>query len=129
MFLSLDFLCVPSKPPGPVVAYYTEVLGGTLQFRVKAMGTEVAAVKLSEEGPLVLLAEHLEGTMPILIYRVESLSEAMRVLEKRRWKRGEVFEIPHGPCCTFTAEGGQRLAIYELARPDANTYFLGQFDT
>ena len=129
MFLSLDFLYVPSKPPGPVVAYYTEVLGGTLQFRVKAMGTEVAAVKLSEDGPLVLLAEHLEGTMPILIYRVENLSEAMGVLEKRHWKRNEVFEIPHGPCCTFTAEGGQRLAIYELARPDANTYFLGRFDT
>lgn len=129
MFLSLDFLYVPSKPPGPVIAYYTEVLGGTLQFRVKAMGTEVAAVKLSEEGPLVLLAEHLEGSLPILIYRVGNLSEAMRELERRRWKRGEVFEIPHGPCCTFTAEGGQRIAIYELARPDANTYFQGRFDT
>ena len=129
MFMSLDFLYVPSKPPGPIVSYYTEVLGGKLQFRVKAMGTEVAAVKLSEDGPLVLLAEHLEGTMPILIYRVKSLSEAMRELEKRQWKRGEVFEIPHGPCCTFTAEGGQRLAIYELTRPDANTYFRGRFDT
>jgi hypothetical protein len=129
MFLSLDFLYVPSKPPGPVVAYYTGVLGGTLQFRVKAMGTEVAAVKLSEEGPLVLLAEHLEGVQPILIYRVGKLRDAMRELERRNWKRGEVFDIPHGPCCTFTAEGGQRLAIYELARPDANTYFLGRFDT
>lgn len=129
MFMSLDFLYVPSKPPGPVVAYYTDVLGGTLQFRVKAMGTEVAAVKLSEEGPLVLLAEHLEGNLPILIYRVENLERAMKDLEGRRWKRGEVFEIPHGPCCTFTAEGGQRLAIYELARPEANKYFLGRFDT
>lgn len=129
MFQSLDFLYVPSKPPGPVVAYYTDVLGGTLQFRVKAMGTEVAAVKLSKEGPLVLLAEHLAGSQPILIYRVENLEQAMQELERRKWKRGEVFEIPHGPCCTFTAEGGQRLAIYELARPDANTYFLGRFDT
>lgn len=39
MFQSLDFLYVPSKPAGPVVDYYTGVLGGTLQFRVKAMGT------------------------------------------------------------------------------------------
>lgn len=128
MFMSLDFLYVPCKRPGPIVAYYTEVLGGTLQFRVKAMGTEVAAVKLSEEGPIVLLAEHLEGNVPVFVYRVKDLSEAMRELERRRWKRGEVFEIPHGPCCTFTAEGGQRLAIYELARPEANTYFLGRFD-
>ena len=67
MFLSLDFLYVPSRPPGPVVAYYTDVLGGTLMFHIKEMGTEVAAVKLSDVGPLVLLAEHLEGNLPILI--------------------------------------------------------------
>ena len=61
MFLSLDFLYVPSRHPDREIAYYTETLGGTLLFRVKSMRTEVSAVKLSEEGPLVLLAEHLEG--------------------------------------------------------------------
>jgi len=128
MFLSLDFLYVPSKPPGPVVAYYPGVLGGTLLFRIKEMGTEVAAVKLSETGPLVLLAEHLEGSLPILIYRVENLQKAMREMERQRWKRGEVFEIPQGPCCTFIAEGGQRLAIYELTRPEVAQHFMGRFD-
>jgi len=128
VFLSLDFLYVPSKPPAAVVGYYTKVLGGTMLFRVKAMGTEVAAVKLSEEGPLVLLAEHLDGTQPILIYRVADLQRSMRELTSRGWKRGEVFEIPHGPCCTFTAGGGQRLAIYELTRPDATDHFMGRFD-
>ena len=128
MFLSLDFLYVPSRPPGPVVAYYTEVLGGTLMFRIKDMGTEVAAVKLSDVGPLVLLAEHLEGNLPILIYRVENLQRAMGEMERRKWKRGEVFEIPQGPCCTFTAEGGQRLAIYELTRPEVAAHFMGRFD-
>jgi len=128
MFLSLDFLYVPSRPPGPVVAYYTDVLGGTLMFRIKEMGTEVAAVKLSDVGPLVLLAEHLEGNLPILIYRVENLQRAMGEMERRKWKRGEVFEIPQGPCCTFTAEGGQRLAIYELTRPEVAAHFMGRFD-
>ena len=128
MFLSLDVLYVPSRPPGPVVAYYTEVLGGTLMFRIKDMGTEVAAVKLSETGPLVLLAEHLEGSLPILIYRVENLQKAMGEMECRQWKRGEVFEIPQGPCCTFTAEGGQRLAIYELTRPGVIEHFMGRLD-
>lgn len=46
----------------------------------------------------------------------------------RGWTRGEVFEIPHGPCCTFTASGGQRLAVYELTRPGATEHFLGRFD-
>ena len=128
MFLSLDFLYVPSRPPGPVVAYYTDVLGGTLMFHIKKMGTEVAAVKLSDVGPLVLLAEHLEGNLPILIYRVENLQRAMGEMERRKWKRGEVFEIPQGPCCTFTAEGGQRLAIYELTRPEVAAHFMGRFD-
>ncbi len=128
MFLSLDFLYVPSRPPGPVVAYYTDVLGGTLMFHIKEMGTEVAAVKLSDVGPLVLLAEHLEGNLPILIYRVENLQRAMGEMERRKWKRGEVFEIPQGPCCTFTAEGGQRLAIYELTRPEVAAHFMGRFD-
>src|SRR5437870_12777801 len=117
MFLSLDFLYVPSRPPGPVVAYYTEVLGGTLMFRIKDMGTEVAAVKLSETGPLVLLAEHLAGSLPILIYRVENLQKAMGELECRQWTRGEAFEIPQGPCCTLTAEGGQRPPTYALTPP------------
>ena len=128
MFLSLDFLYVPSRPPGPVVAYYTDVLGGTLMFRIKEMGTEVAAVKLSDVGPLVLLAEHLEGNLPILIYRVENLQKAMGEMERRKWKRGEVFEIPQGPCWTFTAEGGQRLAIYELTRAGVIEHFMGRFD-
>ena len=128
MFLSLDFLYVPSRPPGPVVAYYTDVLGGTLMFRIKEMGTEVTAVKLSDVGPLVLLAEHLEGSLPILIYRVENLQRAMGEMERRKWKRGEVFEIPQGPCCTFTAEGGQRLAIYELTRAGVIEHFMGRFD-
>lgn len=129
MFLNLDFLYVPSKNPDREIAYYTEVLGGTHLFRVKAMDTEVSAVRLSAEGPLVLLAEHLEGEQPILIYRVEKLREAMRELKKRGWQQGETLEIPHGPVCVFTAEGGQRLAIYELTRPNATEFFLGRFDS
>jgi hypothetical protein len=128
MFLSLDFLYVPSKPPDPVVAYYTEVLGGTLLFRIKEMGTQVAGIQLSKTGPLVLLAEHLEGSLPILIYRVENLDRTMREMERRGWKRGERFQIPQGPCCTFTAEGSQRLAIYELTRPDVIEHFMDRFD-
>jgi hypothetical protein len=30
--------------------------------------------------------------------------------------------------CVFRAPGGQRLAVYELTRPDANAHFIGRFD-
>ncbi len=84
MLLSLDFVYIPSKHPDREVAYYTDILGGTLIFRIKEMGTEVSAVRLSEHGPLVLLAEHLEGDVPILIYRVEDLEQEMNALEETR---------------------------------------------
>ena len=38
------------------------------------------------------------------------------------------IEIPQGPCCSFQAPGGQRLAIYELARPEVEQHFVGRRD-
>lgn len=127
-FLSLDFLYTPCRDPEKEIAYYTETLGGVLLFRVKAMGTEVSCVRLSAEGPLLLLAEHLEGELPVLVYRVASLAKTKRALKRRGWQADEEFEIPHGPICVFTAEGGQKLAVYELTRPEANEHFMGRFD-
>jgi len=127
-FLSLDFLYIPSRDPDREIDYYTRVLGGVLLFRVKAMGTEVSAVRLADEGPLLLLAEHLEGQLPVLVYRVDDFTKATRRLKRRGWVPADTFEIPHGPCALFTAEGGQRFAIYELTRPEANQHFLGRFD-
>jgi hypothetical protein len=49
-FLSLDFLYVPSRDPDREIDYYTRVLGGVAVFRIKAMGTEVAGVRLSQDG-------------------------------------------------------------------------------
>jgi hypothetical protein len=126
-FLSLDFLYVPSRDTARDFAFYTETLGAVPLFRIKHEGTEVAAVRVSREGPIVLLADHLEGDQPIAIYRVARLDETKRALEARGWHADEEFEIPHGPICTFEA-GGQRLAIYELTRPGANEHFIGRFD-
>jgi hypothetical protein len=62
------------------------------------------------------------------VYRVPNLAAAMRELASRGWTRGETFEIPHGPICSFTTPGGQRLAIYELTRPDVADHFAGRRD-
>jgi hypothetical protein len=129
LFLSLDFLYVPSLDPEGDLAYYTHTLGGVPVFRIKSEGSEVSAVRLSQSGPLVLLAGHLEGELPIFIYRVADLNAAKRALKERGWDAEEEFEIPHGRICTFTAAGGQRLAIYERTRPEADTHFAGRFDT
>jgi hypothetical protein len=128
LFLSLDFLYVPTRDPERDLDYYTRVLGGTAVFRVKAMDTEVAGVRLSQDGPLVLLAEHLEGELPVLVYRVANLKKTRLQLKRRGWTPRDEFEIPRGPCAIFEAGGGQHMAIYELTRPGANDHFLGRFD-
>ena len=106
--------------------YFTDVLGARLVFAIQSMDTKVAMLELTEGPPLVLLADHLEGERPILIYRVADLREMLSVMEARGWAREETFEIPQGPCCTFVAEGGHRIGVYQLTRPDVGKSFEGR---
>jgi len=92
------------------------------------MGTRVAKIELTDGPPHVLLTDHLEGDLPIFIYRVDDLDATMRALKKRGWRRAQTLEIPMGPCCSFTTPAGHRLAIYELTRPEVVKHFDGRFD-
>ena len=121
---SLDFVYIPSKNVDTDLKYYAEKLGAEVVFNIKDMGTQVAQVKLGD-GPRLLLAGHLEGEVPILVYRVDKLKQAIKELKARGWRKEHEVELPHGPCCTFTATGGQRFAIYQLVRPEADS-FLGR---
>jgi hypothetical protein len=124
----LDFLYVPSRDVAADLGYFTEVLGGRVVFAIQATGTRVAAVRLTEQPPLVLLADHLEGERPILVYRVPDLDAAMADLEARGWQRQHTLEIPHGPCCSFRTPGGHRVALYQLTRPEVAAHFEGRRD-
>lgn len=117
MFEQLDYVYMPSSDVAADLAYFTDVLGGRVVFAIDGMGTRVAMVQLSDGPPRILLAGHLDGDKPVLVYRVPDLRAAMAELEGRGWVRGHSLEIPQGPVCSFTAPGGQRLAIYELSRP------------
>ena len=113
LFEQLDFVYMPSRDVPADVRYFTEVLGAELVFAIDGMGTRVAMVELSESPPRVLLADHVEGDVPILVYRVASLRAAMTELAERGWKKARTLELPMGPASSFTAPGGQRLALYE----------------
>jgi hypothetical protein len=127
-FQSLDFVYMPSNDVAADMAYFTDVLGGRLIFAVEGMGTRVAMVELTEAPPRVLLAGHLEGEQPVLVYRVADLEQAMHELVARGWQRESTFEIPHGPVCPFRTPGGHRLAIYQLVRPEVGEHFEGRRD-
>ena len=127
-FQSLDFVYMPSSDVAADVQYFTSVLGARLVFAVEGMGTRVAMIELTEGPPRVLLAGHLHGDQPVLVYRVDDLATASRELQGRGWKREPTFEIPHGPVCSFRTPGGHRLAIYQLLRPEVGEHFAGRRD-
>jgi hypothetical protein len=122
-FQQLDFVYTPSRDVATDLAYFTEVLGGRVVFAVEAMGTRVAAIQLTQSPPLVLLAEHLEGDRPILVYRMADLDAALAVLVAHGWQRQPTLEIPQGPCCSLRTLGGHRIALYQLTRPEVASRF------
>lgn len=127
-FERLDFLYTPSADVSRDMAYFEDVLGGTVVFAVEGMGARVAAIELAEGSPLLLLADHVEGERAILVYRVSDLATTLSELESRGWVRERTFEIPHGPICSFHTPGGHRVAVYELTRPEAAGHFDGRRD-
>ncbi len=106
MFERLDYIYMPSTDVAADVAYFTDVLGGRLVFAVEGMGTRVAMVELTAEPPRILLAGHLDGDRPVLVYRVDDLDASIAELEGRGWKRGHTLEIPQGPVCSFARPAG-----------------------
>lgn len=127
-FEQLDFLYTPSRDVAADLAYFTEVLGGRVVFAIDAMGTKVAAVELTSGPPTVLLTDHVEGDRAILVYRVADLEATLAEIEAAGWVREHSFDIPHGPCCSFTTPGGHRVALYQLTRPEVADHIDGRRD-
>ena len=128
-FISLDYLYFSAPEINQAVRFYTQVLGGTLVWRVRDDATTVAAVRLTGSDPLVVLADHLPMGAALVVFRVLSLSEVRERLSRDGWStQGEPFELPQGPCIVFRDPGQQRFAAYERVRPEADRRFEGRFD-
>jgi hypothetical protein len=119
---------VPSRDVAADLRFYVQMLGGEVVFAIEAFGARVAEVKVAEGGPRLVLADHLEGEVPVLIHRVGHLEAALAELERRGAEVEARFEIPYGPCSTLRTPGGQRLALYELTRPEMDERFRGRQD-
>ena len=128
VFESLDFIYVPTEDVDGSARGYVEELGAELVWKVRGMGTVVACLRISNVGPAILLSGHLEGTTPILIYRVADYASTVAKLRAESACGVREIEIPHGPCASFSAPGGQRFAFYELTRPHADEHFAGRID-
>lgn len=128
LFLQLDYLYMPSRDVPADLRFFEEVLGARPVFAIDGMGARVAMLELGQPPPHVLLADHLDGDAPVLVYRVTDLDAAIGILRGRGWKGGSRLEIPQGPICSFVDPGGHRLAIYQLTRPQVIESFAGRRD-
>jgi hypothetical protein len=127
MFESLDFVYLPSRDVEGDLRHFVDVLGGKLVFAIEAFGTRVAMVDLTGAPPAVLLAGHLEGDQPILVFRVGDLEQAIEELQRRAQVAAR-FGIPHGPGAELVLGGPQRVALYQLTRPEVPGRLVGRRD-
>jgi len=127
-FLSLDYLYTPSADVAADARFFVTTLGAEFVFAIESSGTRVAMLRLSSDGPSILLTDHLEGDRPILVYRVANLAGAMRDLAARGWTDDRTLELPPGPATSFTSPGGHRVALYEAVRPFVVESFAGRRD-
>jgi hypothetical protein len=128
MFDRLDFVYLPSRDVAGDVIHFSRRLGAEVVFAIEAFGTRVAMVRLAPDPPPLLLAGHLDGDQPVLVYRVADLDRTVAELRDREVKTGARFEIPHGPGVEITNPGPQRLALYQLTRPGADERLGGRVD-
>ena len=128
MFDRLDFVYLPSRDVAADLRHFTGGLGAEVAFAIEAFGTRVAMVRLDPHPPALLLAGHLDGDQPILVYRVAELERTITELRRREVEVAMRFEIPHGPGAELTNPGPQRIALYQLTRPEVGERLGGRRD-
>jgi hypothetical protein len=119
---------VPTPDVDDTVDRYVGLFGAEVRWKVRGMGTVVACLTVAGDGPAILLTGHLHGDVPILVYRVADYRATIAGLKAGGAEQVHELEIPHGPCASFQAPGGQRFAVYQLVRPEAANFFEGRID-
>ena len=119
LFTKVAFLYVGSSQFEDDLHFYQDVLGARLVWGFDRFGAKVAAFDLGD-GPLVLIASHLNSPSTLPILEVDDLEEAVSVLTKQNWQaeRGPI-EIPNGPCYIFRDPSGNRYGLFQNIRPSA----------
>ena len=116
-FIRLVYIYVGSSDFEKDLDFYGKKLGARLVWNRRAFGARVAAFDLCGE-PYLLIADHVKAPSKRLIYEVEDLEEAVKVLKARGWsQQGESFEVPDGPCVNFSDASGNSYAVLQMSRP------------
>jgi hypothetical protein len=128
VFDELEFIYCPSSDVSIERTYYVERLGAHVVFAIEAFDTRVAMLRLTATGPKLLLAQHVHGEQPVLIYRVPDLDAAEAELSARGVGLSPRFGFPDGDAVELEVPGPQRIAIYERTRPERAAQLEGRID-
>lgn len=128
VFDELEFIYCPSADVAAERTFYVEALGAQVVFAIEAFGTRVAMLRLTPDDPKLLLAEHLQGDRPVLIYRVPDLDAIEADLTRRAVEFGPRFGFPDGDAIEVDLPGPQRIAVYERTRPERARQLEGRID-
>jgi catechol 2,3-dioxygenase-like lactoylglutathione lyase family enzyme len=123
VFDRLDFVYQPSRDVAADLAFYVDRLGAQVVFAVERFATRVAMLRVSDDGPHLLLAEHLDGDAPVLVYRVDDLGAA-----RERLPACEPFEFPFGDGLLLSSPVPQRIAVYERTQAERGASLTGRRD-
>lgn len=128
VFDELEFIYCPSSDVAAELEHYVDGLGGEAVYAIEAFGTRVAMLRLTVDGPKLLLAQHLHGEQPVLIYRVPDLGAAETELARRGVGHSPRFGFPDGDATELDLPGPQRIAVYERTRPERAAELEGRRD-
>jgi len=128
VFDELEFIYCPSSDVSTELAYYVEGLGAQVVYAIEAFDTRVAMLRLTVTGPKLLLAQHLHGEQPVLVYRVPDLEAAETELARRGVALSPRFGFPDGDATELDIPGPQRIAVYQRTRPERAAQLEGRID-
>ncbi len=102
------------------IAFYERAFGAEFLWHFQRFGTEVAAVRVSAAGPLVLLAEHRPVPSCLPIWTVADLDATVaRPAAAGFADRGETAGTPDGPVHVLRDPDGNELGLLQQDVPNA----------
>jgi predicted enzyme related to lactoylglutathione lyase len=116
----LEYLYMGTADFARDLAWWRDVMRGEVAWNFEAFGARVAALRVWEKGPLLLVADHRPAPSLLPVFAVDDLEAAMADLQARGWRaEGDPFGIPDGPCVLFKDPSGNEFAMYGDERPHA----------
>jgi predicted enzyme related to lactoylglutathione lyase len=102
------------------IAFYEQALGAEFVWHFRRFGTDVAAVRVSATGPLVLLAAHRPAPSCLPIWTVADLDATVAHLAAAGFAdRGETAGTPDGPVHVLRDLDGNELGLLQQDVPNA----------